>query len=243
VISFIGVDLGWYGKPSGVALIQPEGPALRLAWTVRFDTSEQILASIASLATDTAVVAVDAPLVIENITGQRPVEAALNRDFARFHAGCYPANLSLPFAGYVRNFSAALVQAGFRHGASTPARSAGRFQIEIHPHAASITLFELDRIIPYKRRKGRSRASCGAELSRLRECMLTCFPLLDPPLLLDLPPVPDKGDLKPTEDRIDAVLCAYIAVYWWFWGRKRNRVYGTEAEGYIVVPDPRLGIE
>jgi predicted RNase H-like nuclease len=44
--------------------------------------------------------------------------------------------------------------------------------------------------------------------------------------------------LKPVEDQIDAVLCAYIAAYWWFWARRRNTVYGSEEHGYVVVPEP-----
>lgn len=33
------------------------------------------------------LVGIDAPLVVTNPTGQRPAEAALNRDFGRFEAG------------------------------------------------------------------------------------------------------------------------------------------------------------
>ena len=70
--------------------------------------------------------------------------------------------------------------------------------------------------------------------------MLTHLPASEPPLELRLPMLPKTGPLKPVEDRIDAVLCAYIAAHWWWWGAARNRLYGSEAGGCIVVPSPRL---
>jgi predicted RNase H-like nuclease len=62
------------------------------------------------------------------------------------------------------------------------------------------------------------------------------LPTLDPSLSVRLPRVPRTGSLKPTEDKIDAVLCAYIAAHWWRWSMQRNRLYGNEENGYIVVP-------
>ena len=70
----------------------------------------------------------------------------------------------------------------------------------------------------------------------MRVMMLSRLRLLDPALLLRLPSVPNTGDLKPVEDQIDAVLCAYIAAHWGYWAGARNRVYGCGATGYIVVP-------
>ena len=182
----------------------------------------------------TTVAGVDAPLVIPNPTGIRDAERQLNRDFRRYHAGCHAANLSRPFAVKVLAFSAALAGMGFRHGAGMGAQEAGRFQIEVHPHAAAVSLFELPRIVKYKRgpRAGRAR-----ELGRLRSLMLTRLPVLDPPILpFRLPSVPRTGNLKPVEDQIDAVFCAYIAAHWWRWSVSRNRLYGSAEAGYIVVP-------
>jgi predicted nuclease with RNAse H fold len=98
-----------------------------------------------------AVVAVDAPLVIPIQTGIRVAERQLNRQFRRYHAGCYPANLGRPFTPYALAFSKALEAQGFQHGVEMSPRQPGRFQIEVHPHAATVSLFELPRIIKYKR--------------------------------------------------------------------------------------------
>lgn len=232
--TFIGVDLGWYGKPSGLASIRLEGSNLHLGNIERLEGADEILDWIQSeVGTSSAVAAVDAPLVIRNATGIRPAERGLNRDFRRFHAGCHPANLGRPFAENVIAFSQALEQLGFVHGTSMRPRQEGRFQIEVHPHAATVTLFGLDRIVKYKRGTRDQRAK---ELRRLRRLLLTRLPALDPALTLRLPAVPAIGNTKAVEDRIDAVLCAYVGACWWIWANDRNRLYGDRDTGYIVVP-------
>lgn len=232
---FVGVDLGWYGKPSGLAVLTGRGSELRLHAVTRLQGIPETIQFILSQTGDKdAVIAVDAPLVIPIQTGIRVAERQLNQHFRRYHAGCYPANLGRPFAPYVLAFSKALEAQGFQHGSEMSARQAGRFQIEVHPHAATISLFALPRIVKYKR--GR-RAERAKELGRLRDLLRSRLPLLQPALRLpQLPPIPEAGPLKPVEDQIDAVLCAYIAAHWWFWGKERNWVFGSTAEGYIVVP-------
>ncbi|RIV15574.1 DUF429 domain-containing protein, partial [Klebsiella pneumoniae] len=55
-----------------------------------------VLAALRPYVVGDCLVAVDAPLVVANRTGQRPAEAALNRDFRQFEAGAYPANTEKP---------------------------------------------------------------------------------------------------------------------------------------------------
>jgi predicted RNase H-like nuclease len=232
--TFLGVDLGWYGKPTGLASLALDGSDLRLRNIARIEDVGEILNWILSeTGHGSAVVGVDAPLVIPNQAGIREAERALNRDFRRFHAGCHAANLGRPFATHVVSFSRRLEAAGFRHGANMCAREEGRFQIEVHPHAASVSLFGLDRIVKYKRGPREARAR---ELRRLRDLMLARLPRMEPPLSLQLPEVPATGNIKPVEDRIDAVLCAFVAAHWWYWARSRNTLYGAPETGYIVVP-------
>ena len=233
--AFIGVDLGWYGKPSGLASIRLQDTVLHLGKIARLESTDEILDWIDAEAGPNCAVGVDAPLAIRNQHGIRPTERALNRDFRRFHAGCHAANLGRPFAPKVLEFSRRLAELGFRHEPAARPRRKGRFQIEVHPHAAMVELFELDRIVKYKRGLRAHRAS---ELRRLRGLMLRHLPDQIPPLSLQLPSVPTSGNLKPVEDRIDAVLCAYIAAHWWYWGAARNYIYGDAEDGCIVVPRP-----
>ena len=238
--TFIGVDLGWYGKPSGLASIGLDGSELRLRNIERLETVDEILGWIQSESdSGSAVAAVDAPLIIRNQTGIRPAERELNCDFRRFHAGCHAANLGRPFAQNVTTFSRRLGALGFGHGASMTPRQEGRFQIEVHPHAATVKLFALDRIVKYKRGTREQKAK---ELRRLRSLAVSRLPALDPSLRLSLPRIPRTGSTKPLEDQIDAVLCAYIGACWWLWGTQRNKLYGSQADGYIVVPWPPASI-
>ena len=130
-------------------------------------------------------------------------------------------------------FSERLEAVGFQYGASMRKQQSGRFQIEVHPHAATINLFGLERIVRYKRGPREARAR---ELRRLRRLMLTRLSRTEPPLLSCLPGVPRAGNTKPVEDKLDAVLCAFIAAHWWHWVTERNVLYGDEDNGFIVVP-------
>jgi predicted RNase H-like nuclease len=42
--------------------------------------------------------------------------------------------------------------------------------------------------------------------------------------------------LKEVEDKLDSLICAYVAAYWWYWGKERNLVLGDRTTGYIVIP-------
>jgi predicted RNase H-like nuclease len=233
--NFIGVDLGWYGKPTGLAVFRWVGRRLRLCDVTRLQDEMDIRAWIAEKAgAGNSVVAVDAPTIIRNERSIRPDERTLNAQFRRFHAGCHPANLSRPFARYVLRFSSELKSMGFNFKPDIPARELGRFQIEVHPHAASVTLFNLSRIVKYKRGRREERAR---ELDRFRQLLLEHLPHLEPGVSnFDLPKVPDIGNTKEVEDQLDAILCAYIAAHWWYWGLERNSVFGDHESGFIVVP-------
>jgi predicted RNase H-like nuclease len=140
----------------------------------------------------------------------------LNRDFRRFNAGCHAANPGRPFASKVIAFSRALESLGFMYGTSMEAWQTGRFQIEVHPHAAIVSLFRLERIVKYKRGTRDQRAK---ELRLLRGLALSLLSFLDPALTMRL---------------------AYVGACWWTWTTQRNRLCGDEKNGFIVVPQGPL---
>lgn len=45
--------------------------------------------------------------------------------------------------------------------------------------------------------------------------------------------------LKAHEDRLDAIVCAYLAYYYWFWGSDATYLFGDVDSGYIIVPAGR----
>ena len=75
--------------------------------------NEAVLALIRRYVTTHVVVAVDAPLVISNMTGQRTCETAVGRRYGSRDASCHTSNLTLyPNAASVR-LAIELQQDGF----------------------------------------------------------------------------------------------------------------------------------
>jgi predicted RNase H-like nuclease len=227
-VLFLGIDLGWISQPSGLAVLESSDSGLHLRRLDRRATHCEVLDWVDKNAgNEPAMLAIDAPLIMPNASGIRPCEREVNREFRPFHAGCHAANQGRPFWAPITALVAALESRGFHHAAAISVRTPGRYMIEVHPHAASVNLFGLDRIIKYK--KGRV-ADRTAALARYRRLVAS---LVD----AELPRVPAGGhELKAVEDKIDAVLAAYIGAQWWLWGEERSRCYGDEAGGYIVVP-------
>lgn len=238
---FLGVDLGWQSGASGLCCLQWQHNSLVLADLQLQQDLETIYAWVehwSGLAA-TSVVAVDAPTLIPNQTGMRLPDRLAHKYFGKYDAGCYPANLGRPFAQRLIGVGLALEARGFCHSPHAPARTNGRFQLEIFPHPATIHLFRLPRIIKYK--KGRI-AERRTGLAQLRQYQLDVLPQLDPPLQLtsgNLPDIPFRGAaLKAVEDQLDSLTCAYAAAHWWWWGSQRNWILGDTSTGYIVVPAP-----
>jgi predicted RNase H-like nuclease len=219
----VGVDLGWTSGASGLALLEVRGRALHYVESARLLALDDVLQWIASRGAD--VVAVDAPLRLGNASGMRACEKEAHRLYGKFDAGCYPSSQSSPFAARTTGFSAALASLGF-----PLVHPHEHCQFECFPHVLTVELFGLEKIFKYK--KG-PRAARFEELSRLRRTMKERLPVKN---LEQLPEIPRKGDLKPVEDELDSVLCAYAAYHWGRWGLKRNRILGDEEEGCMVVP-------
>lgn len=232
---FLGIDFGWENKPSGLAALEWNGHSLHLLALDRLSEIKDILGWVERHSTEDTVIGVDAPLVIPNRSGMRDADKLAHSHYGRYHAGCYPASQERSFWKRTTGLAAQLKKRGFMHGDQLSARATGRYQIEVHPHAATVQLFALDRIVKYK--KG-TLAERRAGLTRLRGLLLEHLPRLTPRLALDsLPEIPEKGPmLKDLEDRLDALTAAYVAAHWWYWGSDRNRVLGDSSSGYIVVP-------
>ncbi len=189
------------------------------------------------------VIGIDAPLDVPNRTGERPVEAALRRCFGPFQAGAHPANRTL-FKEDVRGERlAARLRAELNivnDFTFAPGDGAVRRCLEVFPHPAQVTLFGLARTLKYKAKPGRDYASRQPEYARLvaglRDLALANPALLSPEWLA--PPTGlIGGALKRREDLFDALLCAYVAAYYWQWGDgERCMVIGDQTSGYVITP-------
>ncbi len=241
---FVGVDLAWgHRKPTGLAVLDDDG---RLVHVSAVTTDEEILAALTPYVEGDCVVAVDAPLVVRNASGNRAAEAELNRDFARFDAGAHPSNTGKPELLEPRG---ALI--ADKLGLSLdPAPSGGRRAIEVYPHAATVSLFRLGRTLKYKNKTGRSLESLRGEmlvLMGLVEGLTDADPALHVngawrTLVTAVEEAGRKSELRVVEDQVDAVLCAYVAL---FATRRpqQTTTYGDPEHGCIVTPALPEGLE
>lgn len=236
---FIGLDLAWGERqPTGVAVLDETGRLVHLS--AQTDDAS-ILEAIEPFTDGDCVVGIDAPLVVENATGNRPAEAALNKDFHAFEAGTHPSNRGKPeFAAGTRGgrIAAAL------NLALDPAAATNK-ALEVYPHAASIALFRLGRTLKYKDKRGRTFDHLRSELLRLMDLIESLRGAEIPlrvrrneqwqALRADVENATRKSELRRAEDPVDAVLCAYVAMY----ATRRPdgvTVYGDTDSGCIVTP-------
>ena len=244
---FVGVDLAWGQRnPTGIAVLDDEGSLVHVS-AATDDAS--VLAALAPYTDGPCLVGIDASLVVQNATGNRPCEAALNRDFARFDAGAHPSNTGKREFAYGtrgRNVADAL-------GLDIdPASTGPRRAIEVYPHPATVALFRLGRTLKYKNKPGRPLADLQAalrELMRRLEGLESASPALRlshhdawHELVALVESATTKAELRRAEDQVDAVVCAYVALF----AQRRpedTTTYGDLATGYVVTPTLPAGLE
>jgi predicted RNase H-like nuclease len=235
---FVGLDLAWGEKnQTGVAVIDSDG---RLLHVGAAEDDASIEAAVAPYVSDECLVAIDAPLIVNNPTGHRPCEAALNRDFQRFDAGARPAYADKPEFRDPRGARIATALGLDMDPSSTASRRA----IEVYPHPATVVLFELKKILKYKRGPFEDRRRELLQLMTLIEGLDGASPRLRAnrsvawvELRRRVDAATRPGQLDRDEDPVDAVVCAYVALYWYH--RPEDvTIYGDFATGYIVTPTP-----
>lgn len=237
----IGVDLAWGARGRTGLCAAEDGRVLDSA-TVRTDAEIDAWISAWSADRDDVVVAVDAPLIVPNASGRRPCERVFCNAMARREAGVYPAHLNLPaFRDGVRGGALAR-RLGLTLDPAACVASAARAAIEVYPHSALVSLFELARTIKYKSRPRRPPAARRAAFDDLL-ARLRALGTLEPPLDVTTSPrwptlesLVEAGRLDAAEDELDAYVCAYVAIYHRRWHGLRSLVVGDLTSGYIVTP-------
>ena len=232
-----GIDLAWActKNPTALAIGTYDGDSLQVtdihASVLRADDILNKLLEINGL----TGVAVDASLIIPNVTGQRPCERELSAHYGKMGASCHASNLTLyPDAGSVA-LSRKLEDHNFKHLGTE------KWQIECYPHPAIIEIFGLPERLKYKKGRVAEKKAGQKQLASL------ISGLYDSPILpLQLGPDvqvftdPDHIDalrgkaLKSNEDMLDAIICLYVAGLYAIGAR--HRVFGDTTEGYIWVP-------
>ncbi|RKT78669.1 putative RNase H-like nuclease [Terracoccus luteus] len=234
----VGIDLAWNTNArTGLAIVDSGGALVESAG-VR--TDDEIDAWLAPHAGSLVNVAIDAPLIVVDESGMRPVEKMLNQTYGRYDAGAYPARRSDPSMNPPRGGSLAA-----RHGWNIdPAHGSSPTSpgcIEVYPHPAMVGLMSLGRTLKYKKKHAIGiRKPAFVELMERLEA-IEPLRLSENPRWAELRAVVDgaytMGAFNKIEDEVDAILCAHLA---WLWHTDRStlQVYGDVGTGYIVAPPP-----
>ncbi len=235
---FTGFDSAWGGNIKGAIcdLVLHDGALLpQEPVNVTWDDAVRRIARYNEAKVH--IWAVDQPICLTNLVGARPVETRLAQALmADFRCGAHSSNLAngcwSADAGIWR-FLQALVEQGYRHDPiKTVEAQSGKFFFECFPHPALLGLFDLSRLLKYKVRH--HDASAWQQLIQHLQSLDSRQEL---PISNIRKLVPD--DLKQTkanEDKLDAILCAYTAAYWWKFGTSRSTMLGDLISGYIVTP-------
>lgn len=248
MIRALGLDLAWSPRnPSGGAVILGNASGGELTASTILHDDASIAAFVAEhAASGSVLVAIDAPTLVPNETGLRPGERDLNAAFRKYDAGAHPSNrqrLAAFGGGTVRGevIVGLLAQQAIHHNPYVVAQEPTRQAFEVYPHPSTVALFNLPRTLKYKARPGRDYPFRYAAFRQL-ESLLQGLAVAEPPLHIPAPFFAAELEglrgtrLKDYEDRLDAILCAYVAYYYWYWGEARVQVFGDEVTGHIVVP-------
>jgi histidinol-phosphate phosphatase family protein len=244
-VHLVGIDLAWSPRNrSGGAALSADGQLVSATSSLGSDDDIVKFVCGAIPVDAPGIVAIDAPLTVPNEAGTRLCDRQVAAVFGRFQAGPYPANRrSLARYGGLRAeaITRRLETFGFRLDPEIAQRSDTRQVVEVFPHPATISLFDLDRTLKYKSRPGRNYDLRWRELARLRDLLAGLAtaepPLHPPPEVVTMPIDGLKGRaFKEAEDLLDAIVCAYSVLYAWYHGPRGYAVYGDARDGHILVP-------
>jgi predicted RNase H-like nuclease len=155
ITPFLGLDLAWSPRNNSAAeaLEAEDAQARWVGHSERLGGDARVLSFIGEAAgSGPAPVVMDAPLIVPNEEGSRPVDRVITSLFGHFRAFCRPANLTRSCTRGEDRVTA-LAADGFvldshmRQGAVT------RTVFEAYPHPAMIYLFDLPKPLICNRRR------------------------------------------------------------------------------------------
>jgi predicted RNase H-like nuclease len=236
---FTGYDSAWGADNKGAIcelVLQDEGSLLLKDYPVCVSWNDAIGRARRNVDGVLNIWAIDQPICVANESGCRPVEVDLARDLmADFGCGAYPSNLSNPCwtpSAPIWDLLRTLAANEYHHQPmAIPAAQEGRHYFECYPHPAILGLFDLNHVLKYKfRHHDRSAWRCLIML--LQRLASADLPITNVGAFV----TEQLAQNKDNENKLDAIICAYVAAYWWKYGTKRSTMIGDTTTGYIVTP-------
>ena len=239
---YIGIDMAWAPRnSSGGAVLVPTDDGVELIESASLRAHEDILSFVARhRGRSGCIVALNAPLIVENVGGRRPCDQMLDEHFGAHHIDQYQVNTVN--ASHPRTMGRALIRMGFE---PNPMAQGDRV-IETYNQATQILLFDQDRPVRLKSGPVGARKDAVARLREvLHEKLGEAVPmLLDSPALEELVeadlPSSNGSRVGELEERIEALMCAYTAAYLDIRGPEDCAFLGDLRDGYVLLPTTRM---
>ena len=225
---FIGIDLAWGEKnASGFCVLQKSEGHLEIVELQLLYSIEEIFQAVKKYQNSTLYVGVDAPLIVPNREGNRAIEKAFNKDFAPYKIAMLPVNRNImtQYTDIIRSETlyTLLNTLTFTQGKLT--------LFEVYPHATIAVCFHNNKILPYKRKKGRNSTFIREQLLIYRsflEAVIESHTIFSENIELL------KGkNLKHYEDKLDAITSAYTLYYT---QNNPHKIYKLEDKELFITP-------
>jgi predicted RNase H-like nuclease len=257
----IGIDLAWAdttdrrrANETGIIATDPDGTVIDAGWTAGVDDT---ITWINDHAVGNTLLMIDAPLVVDNPTGQRACERECGQRYGRWQVSCNSTNQASPrLAGVDLALRLAVHGWVYSSGTAGP-RVAGRVMHECYPYATLVGAHEFgyDQQRPPYKRKPKSMRTAEFRLARAEVCndliarLATASTGDGPPInlaghpvtktLCDEPSPYADRDYKHREDLIDAAICAWTGLLWTRHGLTRCQILGDtsiDTTATIIAP-------
>lgn len=210
---FIGIDLAWGEKNlSGFCVLQKskDSQKLRIIELQLLKSLEEIIEAIQKYNSFNTYLGIDAPLVIPNQTGNRDIEKDFIKDFAQYKISMLPVNRNImtKYSQTIRSeiLFEKLEALGFKRDMDHT-----KSVFEVYTHSTMAVCFNDYKILPYKRKKGRSTEFIKEQLAIYKNYLLDVIDA-DDSLIEDISSIKGQA-LKSYEDKLDSILCAYAMYY------------------------------
>ena len=204
----VGIDLAWSTGATGLAAVDDDG---RLLTSTSVQDDDQIAGWLEQLPGPPRVVAVDAPLVVPNDTGQRLPERLIAQTFGPYGASAHSANRTL--LGDQPRAMRLARRFGWTVDPHARPSDDQTVCIEVYPHPALIGLFRLPYRLAYKKGTIAARlpGSCTSPTCWSPSPSSTCPPI-PAGTRSARPSLARPGELTRYEDEIDAIVCAHLGL-------------------------------
>jgi predicted RNase H-like nuclease len=245
----IGIDLAWgegdeikSPKETGIVAVDASGTVTEAGWCRGLS---EAVAQLERCATEDTLITIDAPLVVNNASGQRLCETQVGQRYGRWKVAANSTNLAKTSLAGVSLLKALTDASWHYHDGKSGPPAGGKHVAEVYPYTTIVGVEELGYDVerPLYKRKPRHLSAEAFRPIRAAACdeLLTRVARLvdaDPPLdlrshaitarLVDEPsPLADLS-YKHREDLLDAALCAWTGLLWLRYGFARCQVLGAD---------------